>query len=62
MGVQNGYNGTRLFLFNGHESIHKEEFMDVEFYRLRYANTSQYYTFISMPCIYFVPYIVTYIF
>ncbi|PWA91525.1 replication protein A 70 kDa DNA-binding subunit D [Artemisia annua] len=35
MGVQNGYNGTRLFLFDGHESIPKEEFMDVELYRLR---------------------------
>ena len=37
MGVQNAYNGTRLFLFNGNENIPKEEFMDVEFYRLRYA-------------------------
>ncbi|PWA46838.1 nucleic acid-binding, OB-fold protein [Artemisia annua] len=35
MGVQNGYNGTKLFLFNGNESIPKEEFMDVELYRLR---------------------------
>lgn len=37
MGVQNGYNGTKLFLFNGGETIAKEEFMDVEFYRLRYV-------------------------
>ncbi|PWA44532.1 nucleic acid-binding, OB-fold protein [Artemisia annua] len=35
MGVQNGYHGTRLFLFNGHENIPKEEFVDVELYRLR---------------------------
>ena len=37
MGVQNGYNGTKLFLFNGNESIPREEFMDVEFIRLRYV-------------------------
>ncbi|PWA95176.1 nucleic acid-binding, OB-fold protein [Artemisia annua] len=36
MGVQNRYNGTKLFLFNGNESIPKEEFMDVELYRLSY--------------------------
>ncbi|PWA95136.1 nucleic acid-binding, OB-fold protein [Artemisia annua] len=35
MGVQNAYNGTRLFLFNGNEIIPKEEFVDVELYRLR---------------------------
>ncbi|PWA65887.1 PIF1-like helicase [Artemisia annua] len=38
MGVQNGYHGTRLFLFNGHENIPKEEFVDVELYRLRSAH------------------------
>ena len=37
MVVQNGYNGTRLFLFDGHEIIPKEEFVDVELYRLRYV-------------------------
>ncbi|PWA50701.1 replication protein A 70 kDa DNA-binding subunit B [Artemisia annua] len=42
MGFQNGYNGTRLFLFNGHESIPKEEFVDVELYRLRlFANKDE---------------------
>ncbi|PWA66139.1 replication protein A 70 kDa DNA-binding subunit B [Artemisia annua] len=35
MGVQNAYNGTRLFLVNGNEIIPKEEFVDVELYRLR---------------------------
>ena len=39
MGVQNGYNGSKLFLFNGNESIPKEEFMDVELNRLRFATT-----------------------
>lgn len=44
MGVQNAYDGTRLFLFNGNEFIPKEEFMDVEFYRLRYAYNLPDYT------------------
>ena len=39
MGIQNAYNGTRLFLFNGQENIPKEEFVDVELYRLRFAYT-----------------------
>ncbi|PWA93876.1 hypothetical protein CTI12_AA066250 [Artemisia annua] len=42
MGVQNGYNGTRLFLFNGHESTPKEEFVDVKLYRIRlFANKDE---------------------
>ena len=43
MGVQNAYNGTRLFLFNGNEFIPKEEFMDVEFYRLKYVTINYLY-------------------
>ena len=32
-GVQNGYNATKLFLFNGKESITKPEFKDVDDFR-----------------------------
>lgn len=35
MCVQNGYHGTKLFLFNTSEIIEKDEFRDVEAYRLR---------------------------
>ncbi|PWA71449.1 nucleic acid-binding, OB-fold protein [Artemisia annua] len=35
MYVQNGYHGTKLFLFNASEPIEKDEFRDVEAYRLR---------------------------
>ncbi|PWA34359.1 hypothetical protein CTI12_AA621870 [Artemisia annua] len=35
MGVQNGYNATRLFLFNGKESITASEFKDVDDFRQR---------------------------
>ncbi|PWA53719.1 nucleic acid-binding, OB-fold protein [Artemisia annua] len=35
MGVQNGYNATRLFLFNGKESITTSEFKDVDDFRQR---------------------------
>ncbi|PWA74680.1 replication protein A 70 kDa DNA-binding subunit C [Artemisia annua] len=46
MGVQNAYNGTRLFLFNGNEIIPKEEFVDVELYRLRSFQALTNYSFI----------------
>ena len=36
MCVQNGYHGAKLFIFDGTESIVKEEFKDVEEYRKRY--------------------------
>ncbi|PWA68659.1 nucleic acid-binding, OB-fold protein [Artemisia annua] len=35
MYVQNSYHGTKLFLFNANEPIEKDEFRDVEAYRLR---------------------------
>ena len=36
MSVQNGYNGTRLFLFNGKDTISTDGFKDVEVFRQRY--------------------------
>ena len=35
MYVQNGYHGTKLFLFNANQPISGDEFKDVESYRLR---------------------------
>lgn len=40
MGVQNGYHATKLFLFNGKESITAPEFKDVEDFRLRYVENT----------------------
>ena len=35
MGVQNGYNGTNLFMFNGKDTISTAEFKDVDVFRQR---------------------------
>ena len=35
MGVQNGYNGTKLFLFNAKDTISTAEFNDVADFRQR---------------------------
>ncbi|PWA39186.1 replication protein A 70 kDa DNA-binding subunit B [Artemisia annua] len=36
MGVQNGYNGTKLYLFNGKDTIDTAEFKDVDDFRQRF--------------------------
>ena len=35
MGEQNGYNGTKLYLFNGKDTIDTTEFKDVDDFRQR---------------------------
>ena len=35
MGMQNGYNGTKLYLFNGKDTIDTAEFKDVDDFRQR---------------------------
>ena len=40
MGVQNGYNATRLFLFSGKESITSSEFKDVDDFRQLYVKNT----------------------
>ena len=39
MCIQNGFNGTRLFLFNGKDKITSDGFEDVESFRQRYIKT-----------------------
>ena len=40
MGIQNGYNATRLFLFGGKEAIADVEFKDVDDFRQLYVKHS----------------------
>ena len=42
MGIQNGFNGTRLFLFNGNDTIPGQEFQQVDAFRQTYLTTNFY--------------------
>ena len=45
MGIQNGFNGTRLFLFNGKDNISSAEFQDIDAFRNRYIKISLFVCF-----------------